>query len=353
MASPEPFVYISYSHQDRAFVDRVVADLRSRNIRTWRDVEQLHGGDDWRKATSAALEATNLLLVFVSPNSMASEFVQSEWQEVARRGINPIIPVIIKHAKMPNELTNRIWVDFAHNPYEIAFNELVDTIQRNVLISLLPPSEPLSPPVFSQFDDRIQTQNLPKSVFIVHGHDQALLEEVSNYLESLNVTPIILNKVANQSQRAQGLFDKFWEQSGKAEFAIILFSHDDLGTAVREYRQLYEGNLIKGQALRYRARQNVVLELGFFYGRLGTEKVFVLQKFPLDENNKPIYYPFLERPSDLDGVLFDVVDPNGEWKKVFYGRLVAAQAKAEKDRLNAHFEQSNQPRKTRRTKESK
>ena len=62
------------------------------------------------------------------------------------------------------------------------------------------------------------------------------------------------------------------------------------------------------RALQFRARQNVILELGFFYGYLGWEHVFVLYK-PPDE-----IFPNFERPSDLGGVVFDEVEAGRTWK---------------------------------------
>lgn len=65
-------------------------------------------------------------------------------------------------------------------------------------------------------------------------------------------------------------------------------------------------------------RQNVILELGFFYAYLGWENVFVLYKSP-DK-----VFPNFERPSDLDGVLFEEVDDSERWKHYLRERLMEA-----------------------------
>lgn len=80
-------------------------------------------------------------------------------------------------------------------------------------------------------------------------------------------------------------------------------------------RTQYEAEGVGERALQFRARQNVVLELGFFYGYLGWERVFVLLKRP-DK-----IYPNFERPSDLDGVVFDDVDESGKWKDYLAAKL--------------------------------
>ncbi len=51
-----------------------------------------------------------------------------------------------------------------------------------------------------------------------------------------------------------------------------------------------------------RARQNVVLELGFFLGRLGRNRVAV------------VYEDGVEIPSDYSGVLFTKMDSGGAWR---------------------------------------
>ena len=64
--------------------------------------------------------------------------------------------------------------------------------------------------------------------------------------------------------------------------------------------------------LRPRARQNVVFEFGFFIGTLGRERACALVKGDI------------ERPSDLDGILYIRLDDNGGWKMRLLGELKAA-----------------------------
>ena len=54
--------------------------------------------------------------------------------------------------------------------------------------------------------------------------------------------------------------------------------------------------------LKPRARQNVVLELGFFMGKLGRERVYPLLK---DE---------IEKPSDIDGLGYVSMDDSNGWQ---------------------------------------
>ena len=69
---------------------------------------------------------------------------------------------------------------------------------------------------------------------------------------------------------APHLFAKFKAIAGQANHAIVLISGDDVGAAFRDFGHP------AGEAARleFRARQNVILELGFFYGKLSEEHVF-------------------------------------------------------------------------------
>jgi hypothetical protein len=64
---------------------------------------------------------------------------------------------------------------------------------------------------------------------------------------------------------------------------------------------------------RNRARQNVILELGYFVGRLSCERVCVLR--PGD----------VEIPSDFGGVVYEPFDPSGGWKSKLAKELEAAE----------------------------
>lgn len=143
----------------------------------------------------------------------------------------------------------------------------------------------------------------PKSnkIFIVHGHDEGMKEAVARILEKLNLEPIILHE---QADRGATIIEKFEKYSENISFAIALLSPDDKG---HEKTQ-------DPQSARYRARQNVILELGYFIGRLGRENVFALLR---QEEN-------FEFPSDIFGRLYTPYDSSGYWKNKLAKELEAA-----------------------------
>ena len=136
-----------------------------------------------------------------------------------------------------------------------------------------------------------------KRVFIVHGHDEHAREAVARFLSMLELEPIILHEQAN---RGRTIIEKF-EDHSDVGFSVVLLTPDDSGAAKKDQ-----------DSLRPRARQNVILELGFFIGKLGRERVCALKAHDI------------ETPSDYDGVVYVDLDEPGAWKLTLAQELKAA-----------------------------
>lgn len=145
---------------------------------------------------------------------------------------------------------------------------------------------------------KIQPQlTLPTSnkVFIVHGHDGEARETVARFLDKMGLQPIILHEQANQGRT---VIEKV-EAHGDVGFAVVLLTPDDIGCA-------------KGGKPEPRARQNVLLELGYFIGRLSRAKVCALKRGEL------------EIPSDFAGAVWEKMDNGNGWKLALARELKAA-----------------------------
>jgi len=142
-----------------------------------------------------------------------------------------------------------------------------------------------------------------RKVFVVHGHQHGARETVARYLEKLNLEPVILDE---EPSRGRTIIEKFEDHSDVA-FAVVLIIGDDIGG-------------VKGSdpsKLRPRARQNVILELGFFLGKLGRHRVCAL------------YEPDVEMPSDFGGVGFVKFDGEGNWRVLIAKELNASGLKVD------------------------
>lgn len=110
---PEPdnkSVFISYSHRDSVFLDRLMIHLRPLEraglIDLWVDTH-LRAGDDWQKEIEKALHRAKIAILLVSADFMASEFiVENELPpllENARVGGTKIISLIVKPCRFARD----------------------------------------------------------------------------------------------------------------------------------------------------------------------------------------------------------------------------------------------------------
>jgi predicted nucleotide-binding protein len=149
-------------------------------------------------------------------------------------------------------------------------------------------------------DTHAQPRDMPqkaasRKVFIVHGHAGEPREAVARFLDRIDLKPIILHEQANQGKT---IIEKF-EAHADVGFAIVLLTPDDFGGTC-------------GGAQHARARQNVILELGYFIGRLTRGRVCALKVGDL------------ELPSDILGVVWTPYDTGGGWKVGLAKELHAA-----------------------------
>lgn len=70
--------FISYSHQDEAFAQRLYSSMRSENLRVWYAPEDMKGGRKLHEQIFQAIQIHDKLLLVLSENSMKSEWVISE-----------------------------------------------------------------------------------------------------------------------------------------------------------------------------------------------------------------------------------------------------------------------------------
>jgi hypothetical protein len=97
-------VFISYSHEDEEWKNRVVKHLSvlaaQGHLETWDD-RRIGGGEDWYKAIMQALEACSVAVLLVSANSLTSDFIMKEeaprMLELLNSGkLRHLIPLVIK-----------------------------------------------------------------------------------------------------------------------------------------------------------------------------------------------------------------------------------------------------------------
>ncbi len=121
-------VFICYSRNERALVDRLVSDLNTHGVKTWRDVDNIPGSrqsnlQGWRMAVEKALDGCGAMLIVLSPGAVDSHEVQAEWNHFASYK-RPIYPIIATQCEVPFYLKiYQIWdlsEDYAANVLKLS-----------------------------------------------------------------------------------------------------------------------------------------------------------------------------------------------------------------------------------------
>jgi hypothetical protein len=125
-----PYVFISYSRQDRQFVERLSRELQLAGIQTWIDTQNISAGANWQQEIEKGLLKADVLLYVASSQASSSAWIELELQAFLK-GSGRIIPLIIDDAgstSMPPSLQTIQWVDFRQD-FQSAVRQLLAGIQ--------------------------------------------------------------------------------------------------------------------------------------------------------------------------------------------------------------------------------
>lgn len=141
--------------------------------------------------------------------------------------------------------------------------------------------ETVTRPPFASGSVPTQVKPFSLPVFVVYGHDTASRDQLELLVRRMGLTPIILGCLPASGDTIIEKLERYLGEHGNVGFACVLLTPDDEGhkAGVQEEK-------------RYRARQNVVLELGMVLARLGRKRVAIL------------YKQSVELPSDIHGLLY-------------------------------------------------
>ena len=135
----------------------------------------------------------------------------------------------------------------------------------------------------------MNAKTLP-TVYISHVRDEEDMTTLVKFIEDLGLKPTVLDEQPSNDLTVIDSLERYADDTG---FAIALLTPDDVGALKDE----------AGRQLNPRARQNVLLELGYLIGKLNPNQVCIL------------YKDGVELPSDIHGVVLYVPMDNADaWK---------------------------------------
>lgn len=174
----------------------------------------------------------------------------------------------------------------------------LQALRVKVASGVPPASLPAVPPSTLDLEHAANEKPIgDKKVFVVHGHDIAAKEASARFLEKLGLDAIILHEQPNGGRTVIEKFEMFAD----VRFAVVLLTPDDVGHPVNDEEKSLP-----------RARQNVILELGYFLGKLGRKRVAALCT------------DGVEIPSDYQGIVYIQLDDAGAWRTTLAQELIEA-----------------------------
>lgn len=141
---------------------------------------------------------------------------------------------------------------------------------------------------FVTLRDMPKPEGIPalRNIFIVHGRDHKPMKELKEIIIDLGLNPVVLHE---QPSAGRTIVEKL-EKYSDVGYAFVILTPEDRGGPLKWKMPVLGGNIL--EEAHFRARQNVILELGYFIGRVGRDKVCCLYKGDV------------ELPSDMHGVAY-------------------------------------------------
>lgn len=124
-------IFISHATQDDDFVDELLPRLRQAGYQTWVDHNNSPGGRHWDEVVDEQLKRSEVMILVLSPDSVASRNVKAEWKEFYQLD-KLIIPVVRQPCVRPLLIRHLSYIDFSQDDPDVAFNKLLEALPKGL-----------------------------------------------------------------------------------------------------------------------------------------------------------------------------------------------------------------------------
>jgi TIR domain len=118
-------VFVSYKREDVDFAENVMSRLKAKGFQTWSD-HKIGAGEEWRTAINSSIKNSFALIVIMTPEAKASEYVTYEWAFAWGVGVR-VIPVMLRKTELHPRLEALQYLDFTDHksrPWERLLEEV-------------------------------------------------------------------------------------------------------------------------------------------------------------------------------------------------------------------------------------
>lgn len=111
-------VFISYSHRDKKFVERITNDLENQGLHAWVDEKEIKVGDSISKELEEGISKADFFCLVISKNSAQSKWVEREYRlalnkQLSSGGIPKILPILMDDTQPPEFFRDIKYADFS------------------------------------------------------------------------------------------------------------------------------------------------------------------------------------------------------------------------------------------------
>ena len=126
-------IFISYSHADRTFVNKLAAHLVKANAHVWVDSWELNVGDSIVNRVQQAIQESSALLIVLSKSSVASEWCKKELNAGLMRELDEkrvlVLPVLVEDCEIPIFLREKLYADF-RGKFDVGLKALLEAVAK-------------------------------------------------------------------------------------------------------------------------------------------------------------------------------------------------------------------------------
>ncbi len=138
-------IFISYSHENKEFVDKLAMQLVARSVNVWLDRWELSIGDSLIEKVQEAVDGSSALLVILSKASISSEWCKKELSSGFLRELEEkrvvVMPVLLEDCDIPIFARGKLYADFRSN-FDDGLRTVVEGIAKVTNPNLARAKEP-------------------------------------------------------------------------------------------------------------------------------------------------------------------------------------------------------------------
>lgn len=125
-------VFISYSHYDKNYADKIITRLENENIANIYSQENIEFGENFYSALNYSIGSSDIVLLLLSKNSLESRFSDVEKYESIYSLIKKkkiiLVPVVVEKCKISNLFLSYEIVDLTKD-FELGIKKLIQRIR--------------------------------------------------------------------------------------------------------------------------------------------------------------------------------------------------------------------------------